>query len=546
MMTIDFKTPKAVALTASLICLLVYLRALACDFVNFDDTFYVLNSEAIRQLDWNLVVYAFTAPQANWVPLTHISLAIDYHFWELNPIGYHLTNILLHSANTGLVVLIADGLYRNKFSENGTVAGGKYLYPGMLLLAALVFGIHPLRVESVAWVTERKDVLNGIFSLGSIYFYLRYVDKKIERGPTSAAKRNLLISVSLFFLSLIAKTMSVTVPVLLLVIDWYPLRRVKNFKEFLQLVVEKIPYFVLSAAVAILMLSKTSKVKVLLTLDQFPFESRIIVSGNAVFEYIRLQLLPFGISPLPFIPSPIPWTYTVKTVLVLLITAGILFYWKKCRWLTAAWCCFVIALVPILALFQANPMSLAAHGTYLPSVFPGIILAALSAQTYCKFAASSSQFLGKMMLCAAVTLLVFYVAMTQLHIGVWKDSEALWTRVIKIQPFDRAYFSRALHYVDVGRYQDAIDDYTVCLRFMTVDRDPEAFNINAFRGEALAKIGRYEDAVRDFTTAIGQYPHRLYYYHRGRALKELGRTGEAEADFRQAGQAKGQMYWFGR
>jgi len=543
-MTTDFKAPRSVALAAAVICLLVYLRTLGSDFVNFDDTFYVLNNEAIRQLDWNLVVWAFTAPMANWVPLTHISLAIDYQLWELNPLGYHLTNILLHSANTGLVVLIADGMYRKRFAETGIMDERKYLYPGMLLLAALIFGIHPLRVESVAWVTERKDVLNGIFSLSAIYFYLRYVNRKMEEGWTSAVVRYYLTAVILFLISLLAKTMSVTIPALLLVIDWYPLGRMKSGREIMPLIVEKIPFFGLSAAASFLMISRSSKLGNLLPVDQFPLGSRIVASGNALFEYCRLQLLPFGISPLHIIPSPIPAAYTVKTILVILAAVVILVLGKRFSWLAAAWCCFVIGLVPILAVFQANPMSFAAHCTYLPSLFPSIIAAALLARVYNNFAATRPY--GKIMLGLAAALLVFYAAMTQKHIGIWKDSEALWTRVIEIQPFDRPYFTRGLHYVDAGRYQDAIDDYSVCLKFMTDDKNPEAFNLHAFRGEALAKAGRYEEAVRDFTAAIEAYPHRLYYYHRGMALRELGRTGEAEADLQRAGNAKGQMFWFAK
>jgi hypothetical protein len=543
-MPIDFKAPRTVALSSAIICLLVYLRALFCDFVNFDDTIYVLNSEAIRQLDWSLVEWAFTTPMANWVPLTHISLAVDYQLWGLNPFGYHLTNILLHSANTGLVALIADGLYREKFAETGALSDRNYLYPGMLFLAALLFGIHPLRVESVAWVTERKDVLNGIFSFGSIYFYLRYVQLKKKGGGTASAFRNYLVSVILYLLSLTAKTMSVSIPLLLLVFDWYPLGRIRKIKDFGPLLVEKIPFIGLAAAASILMLSMTSKLGNLIPVALFPFGARIIASGNAIFEYTRLQLLPFGISPLHIITAPIPVSYTVKTVLVVLFTLLVLFIGRKVKWLLASWLYFIIALVPILSIFQANPMSFAAHCTYLPSVFPGIVAATLFFAAYNRFADHKLRYAQQLLIGIAVSLLVFYAAMTQFHINIWHDSGRLWTRVIEIQPFDRAYFTRALYFVDVGRYQEAAADYTTCLKFMTDDNNPEAFNLYAFRGEALAKAGRYEDAVRDFSAAIAVYPHRLYFYHRGMALKELGRATEAEADFKQAGKAKGQMFWF--
>src|SRR6185369_15215948 len=171
-----------IACAAGLICLIVYLRALGCDFVSYDDPDYVLNNPLIRHLDLRLFVPAFSEQYNGWwMPLTWISLAIDYHFWELNPLGYHLTNILLHSFNAGLVVLIAARIWTQIQGQGsgGTLpvsdpAGQRqieYLYPLTMLLAGLLWGLHPLRVESVAWVTERKDVLNGLFSLASILLY---------------------------------------------------------------------------------------------------------------------------------------------------------------------------------------------------------------------------------------------------------------------------------------------------------------------------------------------------------------------------------------
>ena len=215
------RNTTTIALAAGLICLLVYLRALSCGFVNLDDPYFILNNEAIRRLDGKLLAWAFGQPGFDlWIPLTWLSLAVDYRFWGLNPLGYHLTNILLHAANTVLVVLIADRLCRIRFGEVWGAAGRPYLYPGMLLLAGLLFGIHPLRVESVAWVTERKDVLNGLLSLGSVLLYLRYVQRK-EAGQGGSGAY--LCSLFLFALSLMAKSVSVVLPAVLLVADWYPL-----------------------------------------------------------------------------------------------------------------------------------------------------------------------------------------------------------------------------------------------------------------------------------------------------------------------------------
>ncbi len=140
-----------VALAAGIICLLIYLPALQCGFVNFDDPEYILNNDLIRHLDRDLFISAFTQAHVGWwMPLTWISLALDYHFWQLNPFGYHLTNILLHAVNTALVVLLAGAVTKVRSTDDLSLEP-RYLHWAMLLLAGLFFGIHPLRVESVAW-----------------------------------------------------------------------------------------------------------------------------------------------------------------------------------------------------------------------------------------------------------------------------------------------------------------------------------------------------------------------------------------------------------
>ncbi len=174
-------------------------------------------------------------------------------------------------------------------------------------------------------------------------------------------------------------------------------------------------------------------------------------------------------------------------------------------------------------------------------MLPGIAVAALITSGCNRFSRHRAT---TVVTCLTVAVLLTYGAMTQMHINIWKDSAALWTRVIQIQPFDRAYFTRALHYVDVGRYQEAVDDYTTCLTLMTDQKNPEAFNLYAFRGEALVKSGRYNEALQDFSAAVEIYPHNLYFYHRAFALKGLGRLDEAEVDLKRAGKARGQMYWF--
>ena len=219
-----------VALAVGLICMLVYFRALSCGFINWDDQDYILNNTAIRSLD-GIVNWAFTANHLGWwMPLTWISFAIDYYFWGLNPVGYHLTNIILHAVNAGLVVMIADSLL-NQWSKVQAPIRSKLQYLVTLLLAGFLFGIHPLRVESVAWVTERKDVLNGVFALGSILFYLRYVRKRESSEKNKTFAYDYILSLIFFMLSLMAKSVSVVIPMMLLLLLCFMNSRTTSFQK---------------------------------------------------------------------------------------------------------------------------------------------------------------------------------------------------------------------------------------------------------------------------------------------------------------------------
>ncbi len=545
-MALTRRTVITIAGAAGLICLGVYLRALSCGFVNWEDQDYVLNNEAIRSLDRNFFGWAFTTmPLGFWFPLTWLSFAVDYRVWGLNPTGYHLTNILLHAANTGLVVLIADALYSSKFGGTETPSRQRYLYPGMLILAGLLFGIHPARVESVAWVTERKDVLNGLFTFGAIVCYLRYV-KKREGTPGQGSGYGLYsVSLILFLFSLMAKPSSVVLPALLLVLDWYPLGRLRKGK-MLAVMVEKVPFLAIAGAVTAVTVVVGAQGGYFNQLSDFPLGARMIASGNALFEYFLLMLYPVRILPYYDLPWPLPQSFALKAAAALVLIGCCIFWGRKRPWIAAAMIAFVIPHLPTLHIFAAGwQLTIASRYTYLPSLVPSIIVAALAASAYQKWGRGQAPYGGVLITCLLVLGLLFYASVTQKLIGVWKDSGAMWSRVIEYQPFDRAYFYRGLYYTYAGNYNAAILDYSTCLAVVTRQRNEEAmYNVHAFRGEALIKAGRFEEAVLDFDAAITSFPHRLYFYHRALALQGLGKIKEANEDFKRAGRAKGEIYWF--
>ncbi len=538
----------AVAAAVSIICMIVYLRALSCDFVNFDDHDFIVNLVPIRTFDLNFIKWAFTTvvPIAGaWIPLNWISLALDYQLWGgLNPLGFHLTSALLHAANAFLVVLIADALCKKRFEEAADGQPPTYLYPVMLLLSGLLFGLHPLRVEAVVWMTERRGVLNGLFSLSSVLFYLRYAQKKEGSGfITTLFSKYYLLSIAAFGCSLMAKPVSVVLPVMLLVLDWFPLDRLRK-QTLLSVIVEKVPYLILSAAITVISVRIGVKGG-LISYELLSFAQRCILSGNAIFEYVRLTLFPFGILPQRIITSPFPFSYTVKATLAVMAICLCLGSVRKNRWLPATTLLFLIPIFPVLSFFQANDWLYGPRHTYLASVAISILAAygfTVGLNKLRCFGVRSLYILGMSVTTAVV---VFHAVVTYQRIGDWRDSGTMWTRVITNLPYSRAYFLRGLHYVDSGQYMAAVNDYTTCLEFSVRENYPVIYQVNiyAHRGEAFAGAGRYEEAVRDFSTAISRIPNPLYYYHRGMALRALGKVREAEEDFRRAGGTKGQMRW---
>jgi tetratricopeptide (TPR) repeat protein len=479
------------------------------------------------------------------VPLLWLSYAVDYHFWGLNPLGYHLTNIILHAVNSALVVLIAHEFYKSgSFCNAGTSAGNRFLYPAMIVLAGLLFGIHPARVESVVWVTERKDVLNGVFTLGSILFYLRYQHVMAGRDGRGRLHFAYLLSIVLFFCSLLAKPSSLILPVSLLVIDLYPLRRFQSEKT-VTILVEKLPYLILSASIAMVSVVHIRQVEGFNGLQELPFNIRVIAAGNSLYEYLKLMIWPVNILPYYNLPRLIPQTYIVCAVISATAIFLAIVFFKKIPRLSTIVFFFTITVFPGLHFFAGGlQVIINTRYTYLPSLLPSIIVAEMIVLLIGKCSEQRHRYIRSAIIGLLAFLLAFYVIATQQGIGNWQNSGTMWSKVIKYRPFNQAYFSRALYYFDMKDYAKAIDDYTVVLSRGAKEPIPDVYNVYAFRGEALFKAGHFEEAVRDFDFAIKAFPHQLYYYYRGQALAEVGRIDEARQDLERAGRAKGQMCWF--
>lgn len=527
--TASFSRP---ALLAASISLLVFARAVTCDFVNFDDPHYVYDNPAISVLDLQFIMEAFkTSYMGWWMPLTWISLALDYAVWGLNPLGFHLTNILLHAVNTGLVVMVGVHLLP---ADDEKWPWQRYLP----FLAALLWGLHPLRVESVAWVTERKDVLNGFFSLSSILLYLSYV-----ATPVSLSKRRIQCyggALICFALSVMAKPASVVFPVLYLLLDWYPLKRLDSH-SMRQRLWEKIPFLLVSAGTVAVTLCMAAGESILVPFKDYPLGSRILAAGYGLVEYIRLTLWPAGLTHLYPIQPQLPPMYYVYSFLVLCLAVAAVYVRKKQPWLMAGGGSFILLLLPVLGLLQNGSQSHADRFTYLPAVVPTILLVGAMPSTFPRWLAPLV--LRRLLIGIFIALPVIYGGLSFHQIGYWRNSGKLWTRVIEINPIGRAYYYRGDYAMGKKDYNAAAADFAVAAAMAREAGNPELFNIYALQGEALSRGGRFSEAVEAFSAAIALDPNPNYFYHRGAALQRLGRATEAERDFSRAGGDNSPIVW---
>ncbi|MEE8574733.1 MAG: hypothetical protein V3T30_04900, partial [Thermodesulfobacteriota bacterium] len=362
-------------LLAAVVTFIVYLPTLQNGFVNWDDQGYVYNNPNIRILDIDFFRWALSTPVlGNWHPLTMLSHAVDYALFGLNPRGHHLTSIVLHSVNTILVFFLTFTLVNNKKSGNA-VMGNESLLTARItaLVTALLFGLHPLHVESVAWVSERKDLLYAFFYLLTLLTYLTYA-----RGSAKNRVIPYASALILFTLSLLSKPMAVTLPVVLLLIDYYPLGRFRvhgptGLKAYRRIFLEKIPFFLLSLIFTAITI-ETQKSAGALEMEIAPFLERLLISLRGYGFYIYKSFIPVNLAqvyPYPDTIGLFKLEYLASIILIAIITLLSIKYVRKPnenKLFITLWAYFLVTLLPVIGLVQAGQQSAADRYTYLPGL----------------------------------------------------------------------------------------------------------------------------------------------------------------------------------
>src|SRR5438128_2938964 len=514
-------------LLVALLTLIAFLPALQNQFVSWDDAENFLDNPHYRGLGWTHLRWMWTTHLGHYIPLTWMTLGLDYLLWGLNPVGYHLTNLLLHAANAVVFFFVVRRLLTRALpgpSERGhalAVSAG---------FAALVFAIHPLRVESVAWVTERRDVLSGLFYLSAILMYLRACEGE-ERG-----RRWYSLAVATFVLALLSKSMVVNLPIVLLILDVYPLRRLGGAigwwsEPARRVYVEKIPFVLLAAAASAIAVMAQSSVHAAASLAQLSLPGRLVVSAYGLGFYLWKMVVPVNLSPLYELPrtmDPVAPPFILSYALVLAITAIVLALRRPVPGLPAAWVAYVVVLLPVLGILQSGPQIAADRYTYLAGLGGASLAGAGLLSTWRRWPPFVLTGLTVVLLSGLGTL-------TWNQVEVWHDSEKLWTHAAAIDPRSPVgQYSLGLARVRQGKLTEAIEHFKTALQIK-----PEYPDAHTNVGAALADQGKLAEAIDYYREALQSKPDdALAHYNWGVALARQGKMEEAIGHYRQALQSK--------
>ena len=542
--------PRSVGLMLALLTLLVYLPVIKYQFINFDDQSYVSENQIVQNgLTWAGIKWAFTGAHAsNWHPLTWLSHMADCELFHLNPAGHHLINALIHACNAALLFVLLFQLTKQLWS--------------CAFIAAL-FAWHPLHVESVAWISERKDVLSTFFSLLTLLSYAKYVQKN--------CKRDYWLALFFFALALFSKPMPVTLPLVMLLLDYWPLKRLDekqlqnfgtamdgpiNVKFWLSMIWEKWPFLLLTVASCVITyLAQHDALSDSLT-PLLRAETALTAYGGYLWKMI------WPVDLIIFYPLHwhIPWQSMAASAIIL---AGVsIIAWRErkiCPWLIVGWLWYLITLVPVIGLVQVGSQAMADRYTYFPLI--GIFLAITSSG---QALIARWPFLKTCFSAAAVLILVACLALTEVQLGYWSDSYTLFSHALKVTPSEPGYLCVGSALKDQNRDSEAMTAFIMAWRlnsnselangsigamlneegktelaakyYQKALRNGSTFpSLYNNYGIILAKLNRYDEALSQYSTAVkldptSPIPHVLM----GDLMLQKGDDGTALRQFRMA------------
>jgi hypothetical protein len=496
------------------ITLAVFWQMYKYDFISLDDYAYVVdNSHIPSGITLNGLRWAFSTTYAEfWHPLTWLSLMFDYQLFGLNAGGYHLTSLILHILSALLLFWLFNRM---------TGAIGKSAF------IAAFFALHPLHVESVAWIAERKDVLSAFFWMLTLCFYVYYTEKPITR-------RYLLVVFS-FVLALLSKPMVVTLPVVMILLDYWPLQRfelkntesnlmeVTQGKRFLWLLWEKTPFFILSAVFSIITLYAHHNPY----RKHFTLSSRLANAAVSFVTYLEKALWPRDLAvSYPFSDQLPVWHVLGATLLILVISTVVIVMTKRLPYLFAGWLWYAIILLPVIGIIQIGDFAMADRNTYLPLIGIAVGLAWGIPSLFPR------EDIRRIILFPASTaFLAIMAVLSWQQCGYWKNSIELFNHTLQVTKNNYlAHNCIAPSLAKEGQINLAFYHFNEAIRINPYYAD--AYNN---RGNAYAKLEQYQRAIDDYNEAIRlKLDYADAYYNRGLAYFRQGKNNPGCLDAKKA------------
>jgi len=548
-----------VYIVLSVMTLAVYWQLNHCDFIIFDDHLYIADNPHIQSgITTDGIRWAFTTRYLDlWNPLVWISFMFDYQLHGLNAGGYHVTNVILHILSTLLLFRLFNRMTNA-------------VWPSAFVAA--VFALHPLHVESVAWIAERKDVLSAFFWMLTLCLYVYYTEKPVLR-------RYALVLFS-FVLALMSKPMVVTLPVVMLILDYWPLNRLHSRKIVMAVpdvasvpsdankgkqknkakekavrenisapvvsksvepkiagiplwqLKEKMPFFILSAVIAVMTIYSPAQYDPLNPPDLIPvsFVSRLANAPVAFVTYLGKTLCPYNMAVFYPFPDHIPvWKVIGASLLIILITAATVIMAKRRPYLFAGWLWFAVTIAPVIGIIQISksaPYAMADRYHYLPSIGLAMMMA------WGIPALMKREDIGiKILFPAGIIFLAVLSFLSWKQCGYWKNHIELFSHTLKVTKNNAlAHNSIGQALYKKGNIEEALNHYNEAIRIV-----PTYAEARVNRGNCFDETGRYQQAIDDFNEAIRLKPHfAMPYYNRGNAYRKLGQYQQAISDYTEA------------
>ena len=453
-----------------------YYPSMNNGFLNWDDIIYVMNNDMIKTFSIGNVSKMFSSfYMGNYHPFIIFSFAVDYLFFQLNATGYHVHNLILHLINTFLVYAFCYFLLNKKIN--------------IALIVSLLFAIHPIHVESVAWISERKDLMYTMYFILSLISYLFYIEKK--------EGKYLILSVALFVFSLLSKAQAVTLPLVLILIDYFLSRKIS-----LKTILEKIPFFILSLIFGIVAIYAQQADNSVNPNNISVFNS-LFYAQYSIWVYLFKLVFPIWQTCLYEYPVDLsgnPPLYIYLSPLIILLLGFMIFKtWKKWKTGTFSILFFLVTIFPVLQFLPVGQAIVAERYAYIPYIGLFILIASLFVMAWDKAKNSSARMLYTSL---GYVIIAFLSIATFNRTKIWYDSVTLWTDVMEKNPKSvTAYVNRGYMYNQYKDYEKALQD---CNDGIKLDSNYFKFYVN--RAVSYRNTGRYDLAIGDFSKALLKNP----------------------------------------